>query len=188
MKKVLIITALAAALALGLGGIALAQQTSPTAPSGNKNAGARIEQAKQRLAKAIERAGKVKDKALKQAKTAEDRLDKAISTLKGNGKDVSKLLQYKEVLASGLKTAESDFNALISKLKEAEGLVSAKTAIELKAAVKEAKQLRGRVKADVKEMKQYAKTVVRPAIKSLMGKTKASGKQKAQTAPVAPTF
>jgi len=54
--------------------------------------------------------------------------------------------------------------------------------------VKEAKQLRGRVKADVKEMKQYAKTVVRPAIKSLMGKTKASGKQKAQTAPVAPTF
>jgi len=188
MKKVLIIAALVAAITLGLGGIAVAQQTSPTSPAGNKNAGARIENAKKRIAKAIERAGKVKDKALKKAKNAEDRLNKVIGKLQAQGKDVSKLLQYKEVLASGLKTAESDYNALISKLKEAEGLASATTAVQLKAAVKEAKQLRGRVKADVKEMKQYAKTVVRPAIKSLMGKTKASGKQKAQTAPVAPTF
>jgi DNA repair exonuclease SbcCD ATPase subunit len=188
MKKILIIAALVAAFTLALGGIALGQQTSPTAPTGNKNAGARIEQVKQRLAKAIERAGKVKDKALKQAKAGEERLDKAISTLKGQGKDVSKLLQYKEVLASGLKTAESDYNALISKLKEAEGLASAATAVQLKAALQEAKQLRGRVKADAKEIKKYARTVVRPAIKKLMGKSKSPGKQKTQTAPVNPVF
>ena len=188
MKKLLIITALAAAFALGLGGIALGQQTSPTAPTGNKNAGARIEQVKQRLANAIEKAGKIKDKALKQAKAGEDRLDKAISTLKGQGKDVSKLVQYKEVLASGLKTVESDYNTLVSKLKEAESLASATTPVQLKAALKEAKQLRGRVKTDVKEIRKYTRTVVRPEIRKLTGKSKSSGTQKNQTSPVNPTL
>ena len=188
MKKILIVTALVAAITLGLGGIAVAQQTSPTAPAGNKNAGARIEQAKQRIATAIERAGQVKDKALKLVKNGEARLNKAIATLKAQGKDVSKLAQYKGVIASKLKTAQSDYNALISKLKEAEGLVSATTVVQLKAAVNEARVLRGRVRTDVQEIRQYTRTVVRPAIKAMMAKSKASGKQKTQTAPASPTL
>lgn len=56
---------------------------------------------------------------------------------------------------------------MISKLKEAEGLASEKTLEQFKAALKEAKELRGRVKADVREIKQYARTVIRPAIKAL---------------------
>jgi DNA repair exonuclease SbcCD ATPase subunit len=144
-----------------------------------KNAGARLEKARERISKAIERAGKVKDKALARAKKAEDRLDKIIAKLKEQGKDVSRLLEYKEVL----KTAESDYEALISKLKEAEGLASEKTLEQFKAALKEAKELRGRIKADVQEMKQYTRTVVRPAIKELAGNGKAPGNRKAQTAP-----
>ena len=71
MKKILIIVALVAAITLAFGGIAVAQQTSPTGPAGNKNAGARLQQAKQRIATVIERAGQVKDKALKLVKNGE---------------------------------------------------------------------------------------------------------------------
>jgi chromosome segregation ATPase len=183
MRKIVIIAALVAALTLGLAGAALAQQTTPSGSVGKKNAGARLEKARERISKAIERAGKVKDKALARAKKAEDRLDKVIAKLKEQGKDVSRLLEYKEVLASKLKTAESDYEALISKLKEAEGLASEKTLEQFKAALKEAKELRGRIKADVQEMKQYTRTVVRPAIKELAGNGKAPGNRKAQTAP-----
>ena len=188
MKKILIIVALVAAITLAFGGIAVAQQTSPTGPAGNKNAGARLQQAKQRIATVIERAGQVKDKALKLVKNGEARLNKVVATLKAQGKDVSKLGQYKEAIVSELKTAQSDYNALISKLKESEGLVSATTLVQLKAALQEAKVLRGRVRTDVQDIRKYTSTVVRPAIKSMMGKTKVGGKQKTQTAPASPTL
>ena len=167
MKKTVVITGLVAVLMLGLAGVALAEKTAPNGSVGRKNAGARLEKAKERISKTIERAEKVREKALERAKKGFDRLNKVIGKLEEQGKDVSRLIEYREVLASKLKTAESDFDALISKLKEAEGLASEKTLEQFKAALKEAKELRGRIKADVREMKRYARTVIRPAIKAL---------------------
>lgn len=167
MKKKLVITGLVAALVLGLAGVALAEQAAPNGSVGKKSAGARLVKAKERISRAIERAEQFKEKALERAKKGYDRLNQVIGKLKEQGKDVSKLVEYRGVLASKLKTAESDYDALISKLREAEGLASEKTLEQFKAALKEAKELRGRVKADVREIKQYTRTVIRSAIKAL---------------------
>ncbi|MCX6654544.1 MAG: hypothetical protein NTY03_05410, partial [Candidatus Bathyarchaeota archaeon] len=131
MKKTLIVAALVAVLTLALAGAVLAQQPSPSGSVGKKNAGAGLEKAKVRLTKAIERARKRKDKALERAKKAEARFKEITDKLKAQGKDISKLLADRDVLESKVKTAEADYEALISKLKEAQGLASENTLLHL---------------------------------------------------------
>jgi len=169
MKKVMTIAALAIALTLALTCVALAAQTAPTAPGNKKNAEARIEKVKNRIAKMIERADKMKAKALDRVKKADARFQKAVDKLKSEGKDVSQLLADRDVLASMVKVAEQDFDAVVAKLKEAEGLATQSTVQQLKAAVQEAKVLRSRVRADLQEIRKYAKTVILPLIKELNG-------------------
>jgi chromosome segregation ATPase len=169
MKKVMTIAALVVALTLALTCVAFAAQTAPTAPGTKKNAAARLEKAKKRIANMVERADKMKARALKRVKKADARFQKAVDKLKSQGKDVSKLLADREVLASKVKVAEQDFDAIVAKLKEAEGLAAESTLEQFRAALQEAKELRGRVRTDLQEIRNYAKTVIIPLIKELNG-------------------
>jgi DNA repair exonuclease SbcCD ATPase subunit len=168
MKKVLIVAALATVLALAVTGVAVAAQTTPTGP-GTKT-GTRVEKAKQRIANMIDRLEKTKAKALDRFKKVDERLKQAIDKLKSQGKDTSKISADRDVILSMVKTAEQDFDAAISKLKEADGLAAQSTIEQFKAALKEAKELGKRVRTDVKEIRKYIRTVLIPQIKPAAGK------------------
>jgi hypothetical protein len=181
VKKAAIVAALFVVLTLALAGTALAAQQAPASGS-KKDASARLEQVKKRIAKRIERVEKMKAKALARASKADARLKKAIDTLKAQGKDTSKLVADREVALSKIETAKADFDALVKKMKEAQGLVTAATLEQLKAAQQAAKELGMRVRSDVKDIRQYAKTVLLPEIRSLKG-TNGGGKKQTNTSP-----
>lgn len=172
MRRAIGIAAVVVVVTLALTGFASAAQT---APSGKKDAGARIEKAKNRIEKMISRAEQMKKKAINRTRKARDKLNKVAGELKAQGKDISKLLADLDVLESKLKTAGQDADALINKLKEARGLASQATVEQLKAALKSAGEIRGRVRADIKEIRQYVRTVIRPEIRSLRGNSGNSG-------------
>ena len=180
MKKAAIVVVFVA-LTLALAGTALAAQQAPS--SGNKkNAAARLEQVKKRITKRIARVEKMKAKALAKESKADARLKKAIDALNKQGKDTSKLVADREVALSKVKTAKTDFDALVGKMKEARGLAAEATLEQLKAAQQAAKELGTRVRNDVKDIRQYVKTVLLPEIRNLKG-ANGGNKKQSNTAP-----
>jgi hypothetical protein len=170
MKKVFIVVALVAVLTLAMAAGAMAEQTAPDGSvGGQKDPAVAIEKAEQRITKLIEKAEKMKEAALEKAKKGDERLGKIIDRLEEQGKEVSKLAEYRKVLASRIATAAGDCDALIAKLKEARDLASQDTIEQFKASLKAARELQARVKADLREIKQYTRTVIRPAIQALLG-------------------
>jgi len=180
MKKAAIVVVFVA-LMLALAGTALAAQQAPA--SGNKkNATAKLEQVKKRITKRIARVEKMKAKALAKESKADARLKKAIDALNKQGKDTSKLVADREVALSKVKTAKTDFGALVGKMKEARGLAAEATLGQLKAAQQAAKELGTRVRNDVKDIRQYVKTVLLPEIRNLKG-ANGGNKKQSNTAP-----
>lgn len=173
-----------AVLSLVLAGTALAAPTSSQPSKDGTDGAARLEKAKQRIAAMVERMEKVKDKALKTWEKAEARLAEAARKLESEGEDTAKLLAAGEAARSMVKMLEKDLDTLAAKLKEASKLATQETMEQFKEALRSAKELWSRVREDVKELKTYIRTNIKPLLKQGgKNKDKKDMKDKPQTAP-----
>jgi hypothetical protein len=171
MRRILTVLVIAIGLTVALSAVALA------APAAGKGGALNPEKAKKRISNEIKRAEQMKAKSVAKLKKADERLTKAMDQLKAQGKDISKLTADRDVLASKVQSADKDVEAFINKLKDAEGLAATATIEQFKAALVSAKELRRRVKADVKDIKVYMKTVILRDIRNLKGNTNSSAGQ-----------
>ncbi|MHB8896419.1 MAG: hypothetical protein ACYC99_14735 [Candidatus Geothermincolia bacterium] len=135
-----------------------------------ENVEARLDKIKKRIEAAIAKLEQLKDKKLGNFKTLEDKVKKAADTYASKGQDVTKLRADLEALNAKVAGAGKEVDAIIADLKNAESLATAETLDKFKAAAKDAMSKRRALVEQIREIKEYAKTVIRPELKSLAGK------------------
>ena len=144
-----------------------------------QGAGNNLETARQRIDKAVQKLTGMKDKRLAGFKKVQDRLNKAIEAFATKGLGVSKLKSDLEALASKVNAASAKCDEVIAALRNAK---AQDTLEKLRAAAKDALGSARGLRADMKEIRTFAKTVIRADIQSLRGQV-GQGANPANTEP-----
>ena len=147
--------------------------------AGQKGAGNKLEAARKRIDKVITKLNGVKDKRLAAFKKVKDRLDKAIEAFAAKGLNVSKLKSDEEALVSKVKAASAKCDEVIAALQNAKAQDSLS---KLKAAAKGALASARGLRADIKKIRTFVRTVIRPDIRALKRQVR-QGASPANTAP-----
>jgi phage shock protein A len=135
-------------------------------PQQQQGAGNNLEAARKRIDRMITRLNGMKDRRLAGFKKIQARLDKAIETLAAKGLDVSKLKSDEEALVSKVNAASAKCDQVIAALQNAK---AADSLDSLKAAAKDAMAGARELRSDMKEIRTFARTVIKADIKALRG-------------------
>ncbi len=138
-----------------------------------------LEAARKRIDKVIAKLNGVKDKRLAAFKKVQDRLDKAIEAFAAKGLDVSKLKSDEKALVSKVNAASAKCDEVVAALQNAKAQDSLS---KLKAAAKDALAIARGLRADIKKIRTFARTVIRPDIRALRRQVR-QGASPANTAP-----
>jgi len=138
-----------------------------TGAKGKRGTGDRVERAKQRIDKAVGRLTQLKEKRLSASRKAENAIDRAADNFAAKGLDVSKLRSDDAELKSKVEAAAGECDAVIGELNKAKSLASADSAEQFRSAVKSAMGNARDLRSDVKDIRTFIKTVVRPDIQAL---------------------
>jgi phage shock protein A len=131
-----------------------------------QGAGNNLEAARKRIDRMITRLNGMKDRRLAGFKKIQARLDKAIETLAAKGLDVSKLKSDEEALVTKVNAASAKCDQVIAALQNAK---AADSLDSLKAAAKDAMAGARELRSDMKEIRTFARTVIKADIKALRG-------------------
>lgn len=172
--------ALAAVLATGVAqALPASPQIGEQVQQGTEKAsGDRLEKAKARIAKAVSKVEKLKEKGVTAFEKRIEKAKEASAKFASLGLDVTKLNADIAALEAKVSGAAREADQVIAALKKAESLATAETAEEFKTAAKDALGKVKALKKQIQEIREYAKSTIKPEIKALMKKARQDGKSK----------
>jgi len=163
-KKILLMTLF---FSLGMfGGGAKAVEPSPNLSS-TPLWSQRCSRIEARVRLKVQRFETLKERRVNAYLNMKDRVAKFINRLEKQGYDVSKLKEDLKVLEEKINKFAKDYSAFINTLKESQSYGCGHSEGQFKAKLEEARSLLRVVFEDVREIKNYYRTVIRPDLQTL---------------------